>query len=79
MAITLTCKIEAAGSRQAGEIMVSVFFRSCAVCCGCVCWPFFYHMVLYLSTTVEYVSYLLKGAEKVGMVVLSYHCFLLVL
>ncbi len=33
-ALTFTC--EAAGSRQVGEIMVSLFFGGCAVCCGCV-------------------------------------------
>jgi hypothetical protein len=30
--ITFTCKIGAAGSRRAGEIMVAVFFGSCVVC-----------------------------------------------
>ncbi len=27
---------EATGSRWVGEIMVSLFFGGCAVCCGCV-------------------------------------------
>ena len=37
-AIPLTCKIEAAGSWWAGEIMVSVFFFRC-VCVAVVgCW-----------------------------------------
>ena len=31
-AIALTCENGAAGSRRAGEIMVAVFFGSCAVC-----------------------------------------------
>jgi hypothetical protein len=35
-AIALTYKVEAAGSRRAGEIMVLVFFVGQAVCCGCV-------------------------------------------
>jgi hypothetical protein len=34
-AIPLTCKIEAAGSRRAGKIMLSVFFFEVRVCCGC--------------------------------------------
>ena len=36
-AISLTCKIGAAGSRRAGEIMVAVFFGRCAVCVVVVC------------------------------------------
>ena len=36
MAIALTFTCEAAGSQQVGEIMVSLFFGGCAVCCGCV-------------------------------------------
>jgi hypothetical protein len=34
IALTFTC--EAAGSRRVGEIMVSLFFGGCVVCCGCV-------------------------------------------
>jgi hypothetical protein len=36
MAIALTFTFESAGSRRVGEIMVSLFFGGCAVCCGCV-------------------------------------------
>ena len=34
-AIPVTCKIEAAVSRRAGAIIVSVFFLEVRVCCGC--------------------------------------------